>query len=114
MNPYSDGNETIVRAVNFDGTRRNNQFPNEQSFNLSVFDSSEVLLETNESITISYGGIITFDGQNLVLKAEFYSPPNTINWITIGLVTGGVLIIIVLVIIFVYFRKKKTRLFKKN
>ncbi len=114
MNPYSDGNETIVRAVNFDGTRRNNQFPNEQSFNLFVFDSSEVLLETNESITIGYGGIITFDGQNLVLKAEFYSPPNTINWITIGLVTGGVLIIIVLVIIFVYFRKKKTRLFKKN
>jgi len=114
MNPYSDGNETIIRAVNFDGTRKNNQFPNEQSFNLSVFDPSEVLFETNESITIEYGGIITFNGQNLVLKAEFYSPPNTINWLVIGLGASGGLILIILVFSYVFIRKKKIRLFKKN
>ena len=114
LNPYSNGNETIVRAVNFDGTRKNHQFPNEQSFNLSVFDPSEVLLKTNESITISYGGIITFDGQNLVLEAEFYSPPSTINWLVIGLGASGGLILIILVFSYVFIRKKKIRLFKKN
>ena len=109
MNPYTNGSSTIIRAVNFDGTRNNHQFPNEQSFNLAVFDSSSVLLGTNNPITINFGGIITFDGQYLTLETEFYIPKSTLIWYVIGFSIGGVLII-VLIFTYVFIRKKKSKI----
>ena len=109
LNPYSNGVETIVRAVNFDGTRKNHQNPIEQSFSLSVIGTSGVELKTNGSIVINYGVILTYDGEYLVLEADFYSP-TTINWLVIGLVSSGSIILISLITASVFFQKKKRRL----
>jgi len=109
LNPYSNGTDTIIRAVNFDGTRKNHQFPNEQSFTLSVYDPASVLLETNNPITINFGGIITFDGLYLTLEADFYLPNNPLIWYAIGFSIGGVLLI-VFVFTYVFIRKRKTKI----
>ncbi|MHA1737379.1 MAG: hypothetical protein ACTSXA_14150 [Candidatus Heimdallarchaeota archaeon] len=109
LNPYSNGTDTIIRAVNFDGTRKNNQFPNEQSFTLSIYNPSSVLLETNSPITINFGGIITFDGLYLTLEANFYLPTNPAIWYAIGFSIGGVLLI-VFVFTYVFIRKRKTKI----
>jgi len=106
MNPYTNGSETIVRMVNFDGTQKNHQVPNKQSFNLTIVNATDSLLKTNDTITINYGGIIINDGSKLFLQTEFYMPPKRSNWLLIGPIAGGI-VVVALALIIVYHRKRK-------
>ncbi|MHA1743445.1 MAG: family 10 glycosylhydrolase [Candidatus Heimdallarchaeota archaeon] len=110
MNPYTNGTTTIVRAVNFDSTRKNHQKPNEQTFNLTVFDSSGTKLETNSSISINYGGIVIFNGEFLQLLTEFYIPRSTPSWLLVGFTITCASIVVILVLVFIVHRKR----LKKN
>jgi len=96
--------------VNFDSTRKNHQKPNEQTFNLTIFDSSGTKLETNGSISINYGGIVIFNGEFLQLLTKFYIPRSTPSWLLVGFTITCASIVVILVLVFIVHRKR----LKKN
>ncbi|MBD3189224.1 MAG: family 10 glycosylhydrolase [Candidatus Heimdallarchaeota archaeon] len=109
MNPYTNGETTIIRAVNFVGTDEYYQYPEEQMFSISLLDPCDHQWKSNESLRVHYGSIIIAEENGLTVLGEFISNFSPTNWLIVGTIIGGgtALLIGVVVIVIVIKKKKK-------
>lgn len=114
MNPYTNGETTIIRAVNFVGTEEYHQYPEEQTFSLSLIDPCDSQMKTNDSITVHYGSIIIAEENSLTVFAEFINDFSGTDWWVIGPIIGvGVSLSVIVVVILIVIRKRKRKQLKK-
>jgi len=110
MNPYTNGTDIIFRIANFKGTKRNHQYPDSVSLSISLTDNKFKEYNTLAPITISFGGILYFDGQELILYNELIFDFRINLKLIIGLaITIPSILILSSVITYIIKRKKRLK-----